>query len=179
MKIAITGHTEGIGAALARAFEKHNHSIVGLSKSNGYNIKITPRCADAIDPCHVFVNNAQAGFAQTELLFEMHRRWAGQNKWIIVISTMMTQEPVTSIPGLEEYRVQKVALEEAVKQLRHKSRFPRIAIVRPGDIATTETKTAPPSADVDRWAEFVVNTMLATEPDLWIDDISVGPRNDS
>lgn len=175
MKIAITGHTKGIGAALARAFEKHGHTTVGLSKSNGYNIRIIPRCADAIADSDMFVNNAQAGFAQTELLFEMHRRWIGQDKRILVISTMMTQEPVTSIPGLEEYRVQKLALEEAVKTLRHKSRLPRIVLVRPGDIATTAQKTVPPSADVDLWAEFVVNTLAAAEPDLLVNDISVGP----
>lgn len=175
MKIAITGHTKGIGAALTKAYTNRSHDVIGLSKSTGYNIKITPRCADAITDCDMFINNAQAGFAQTELLFEMHRRWQGQNKRIVVISTIMTQEPVTSIPGLEEYRVQKIALEEAVKQLRHKSRLPRIILVRPGDIATTEQKTVPPSADVDRWAEFIVSTLEAAEPDLLVNDISVGP----
>lgn len=175
MNIAITGHTKGIGAALAKAYSNRGHTVTGLSKSTGHNIKIIPRCADAITNCNVFVNNAQAGFAQTELLFEMHRRWEGQNKRIVVISTMMTQAPVTPIPGLEEYRVQKLALEEAVKTLRHKSRLPRIVLIRPGDIATTEHKTVPPSANVDRWAEFIVSTLELAEPDLLVNDISVGP----
>lgn len=37
MKIAITGHTAGIGQALAKAYE--GHEIIGLSKRDGNNIR--------------------------------------------------------------------------------------------------------------------------------------------
>jgi nucleoside-diphosphate-sugar epimerase len=119
MKIAITGHSKGIGKALADVYESRGHEIVGLSRSNGYNIKSIPKCADAIETCDMFINNAQAGFAQTELLFEMAKRWSGTKKHIVVISTMMTQDPVSSIEGLDmdQYRIQKIALEQAVQQV--------------------------------------------------------------
>jgi NADP-dependent 3-hydroxy acid dehydrogenase YdfG len=132
MKIAITGHTSGIGQALAEAY--YGHEIVGLSKRDGNNIRNVQKIANLIEPCDVFINNAQEGFAQTELLFEMHRRWIGQDKHIIVISTMMTQQPVSVIAGMDEYRSQKVALEDAVKQLRYLNRNPDITIVRPGRV---------------------------------------------
>ena len=64
MKIAITGHTAGIGQALAEAY--YGNEIVGLSKREGNNIRNTLKIADAIEPCDMFINNAQAGFAQTE-----------------------------------------------------------------------------------------------------------------
>ena len=97
MKIAITGGTAGIGQALGNAYESRGHEVVRLSRRTGHNIRVIPKIADAIEPCDLFVNNAQAGYAQTELLFEMAQRWAGTRKHIIVISTMMTQDPVSVI----------------------------------------------------------------------------------
>ena len=79
MKIAITGHTAGIGQALAKEYQLDGHDIVGLSKREGNNIRNVPKICDQIESCDVFVNNAQAGYAQTELLFEMTKRWQGKN----------------------------------------------------------------------------------------------------
>ena len=98
MKIAITGHSAGIGQALTKQYEARGHEIIGLSKRHGHNIRNIPKIADQIEPCDMFVNNAQAGFAQTELLFEMARRWKDTKKHIVVISTMMTEYPVSVLP---------------------------------------------------------------------------------
>jgi nucleoside-diphosphate-sugar epimerase len=177
MKIAITGHTAGIGQALTKQYTMRGHEVVGLSKREGHNIRNIPKIADQVEPCDVFVNNAQAGYAQTELLFEMAQRWQGTKKHIIVISTMMTQAPVSSLPGLDmdAYRVQKVALEEAVRQIRNHKLGIKITIVRPGNIATSPDKTVPPAANVDVWASTLVSIFELAEPYLRIPDISLGP----
>jgi len=178
MKIAITGHTAGIGQALAQEYQLNGDEIIGLSQRDGNNIRNTSKICDQIEPCDVFVNNAQVGYAQTELLFEMARRWAGTKKHIVVISTMMTQEPVCSMPGLDmdHYRLQKVALEEAVRQIRHRRLGVKITLVRPGNIATGPDKTVPPAADVDNWAKTLLSLLeLATRNNLKISDISLGP----
>jgi NADP-dependent 3-hydroxy acid dehydrogenase YdfG len=177
MKIAITGHTSGIGAALYGAYERDGYQVLGMSRANGYNIRNTPKICDAIEPCDVFVNNAQAGFAQTELLFEMARRWSGTKKHIVVISTQMTQYPVTCIAGLDEYYTQKVTLESAVAQLRYSTPGLRITLVRPGDIATEPHKTVPPSADPTTWALTLMGLFRMAEANgLTIPDISLGPQ---
>lgn len=178
MKIAITGHTAGIGQALAVQYQQRGHEIVGLSKRQGHNIRNIPRISDLIEPCDMFINNAQAGYAQTELLFEMAQRWQGTGKHIVVVSTMMTQIPVNPLPGLEmdHYRVQKVALEEAANQLRNRRIGVKITIVRPGNIATSADKTVPPAADVDVWAQTLVSIFnLASDNNMQIPDISLGP----
>jgi len=178
MKIAITGHTAGIGQALANQYQLGGHEIVGLSQRDGNNIRNTPKICDQIEPCDVFVNNAQAGYAQTELLFEMAQRWSGTGKQIIVISTMMTQEPVSSLTGLgmDHYRLQKVTLEEAVRQIRHRRLKVKIVIVRPGNIATSPDKTVPPAADVDNWASVLMSILrIAEANNLRIPEISLGP----
>ena len=176
MKIAITGHTAGIGQALAEAY--YGNEIIGISKREGNNIRVIPKVCNLIEPCDMFINNAQAGYAQTELLFEMAKRWQGTDKHIIVISTMMTQQPVSSLPGLDmdEYRVQKVALEEAVKQIRNRRLGLKITIVRPGNIATSPEKTVPPAADVNLWARVLVATLrMAEANNLAIPELSLGP----
>jgi NADP-dependent 3-hydroxy acid dehydrogenase YdfG len=178
MKIAITGGTAGIGQALGNAYESCGHEVLRLSRRTGYNIRVIPKIADAIEPCDIFVNNAQAGYAQTELLFEMAQRWSGTGKRIIVVSTQMTQYPVSPLPGrdMDEYRVQKIALEEAVKQIRHHQSGVKITIVRPGNIATSPDKTVPPAADVDTWAGVLVSMLdMAQANDLAITDISLCP----
>ena len=176
MKIAITGHTAGIGQALAEVY--YGNEIIGMSKRDGNNIRNILKICDQIEPCDMFINNAQAGYSQTELLFEMTKRWQGTKKHIIVISTMMTQEPTSSLPGLDmdAYRVQKIALEEAVKQIRNQHLGVKLTIVRPGNIATSPDKTVPPSADVNNWARVLVATLrMAEANNLDIPEISLGP----
>jgi NADP-dependent 3-hydroxy acid dehydrogenase YdfG len=179
MKIAITGHTAGIGQALAKEYSLDGHEIVGLSRREGNNIRNIPKICDQIEPCDAFVNNAQAGYAQTELLFEMAHRWSGTKKHIIVISTIMAHDPVSVLPGLDmdQYRVQKVALEEAVRQIRNRRLGIKITLVRPGNIATSADKTVPPAADVNNWAKILVSIFRMTEANnLTIPDISLGPK---
>jgi NADP-dependent 3-hydroxy acid dehydrogenase YdfG len=179
MKIAITGHTNGIGKALADVYTSRGHEIIGLSRSNGYNIRSIPKCADAVESCDMFINNAQAGFAQTELLFEVWRRWRGKDRTIISISSQITNYPVSTIPDLDEYWLQKNTLDQAHQQLRYASPLPRLVLVKPGDIATQPDKTVPPSASSDSWAMTLVNMLEMADPVLTIADISLGPKYDA
>lgn len=178
MKIAITGGTAGIGQALGNEYQTLGHEVLRLSRRTGHNIRVTPKIADTIEPCDMFINNAQAGYAQTELLFEMAQRWAGSGKHIMVISTIMTQDPVSVLPGLDmmAYRIQKTTLEQAVSQIRNSRLGIKITLVRPGNIATSADKTVPPAADVDNWAKFLIRTLeTALANNLVIPDISLGP----
>ena len=176
-KIAITGHSAGIGQALAKIYESQGHQVVGLSRRNGYNIRSIPKLVTAIEPCDIFINNAQVGFAQTELLFEVYKTWKGQaGKTIVNISTMLTSAPISSLPGLEmtAYYVQKQALEEAIGQLRHLQDWPKLCLVKPGGVATQPGQTSPrPYADVDLWAARLVD-ILNSGPDLSVEEIGLG-----
>ena len=127
MKIAITGHTHGIGKAFAEQLSKRGHEIIGISRRDGENIRRVVHTATLIEPADLFINNAQSNYAQTELLYEVWKRWANwmppREKWIWNISTMLTQDPEDYKAGglnaesLGQYRTQKVALEEAVRAL--------------------------------------------------------------
>lgn len=93
MKIAITGHTSGIGKALFNYFV--SYTPMGFSRSNGHNInhvedrkKIINQSID----CDVFINNAYSDGinSQLYLLQEIHSAWATKDKLIINISSRIT-----------------------------------------------------------------------------------------
>ena len=183
MKVAITGHTSGIGQALFNILEKRGHDMTGLSRRTGHNIRTIPKIAALVEPCDMFINNAQAGYAQTELLYDVWQKWRNvPGKSIWCISTMMTQQPVDPpIPGQEEivmsqYRTQKRALEEAVNQLRAKSGSCRIVIIRPGGVATLDGQEPDDRlCDVDKWANLVIDTMAnADAQGMHFTDLSLG-----
>ena len=182
MKIAITGHSSGIGLALAKQYAARGHEIVGLSRRNGYNIRSLHKIVGPIADCDWFINNAQAGFAQTELLFAIYEQWQGQrDKFIMNISTMMTRHPVSSIPGLgyDAYRTQKISLEEAHMQLAFKNDGPKMMLVRPGAVATGNGLTSEQAADADEWASTLVKMIELTGNNLRLAEISLGANNGS
>jgi nucleoside-diphosphate-sugar epimerase len=182
MKIAITGHTAGIGQAFAKILAARGHEIVGLSKRHSDNIRNTAKIVEKITPCDMFINNAQAGYAQTELLYAVWQAWQDQpDKHIWCIGTMMTQYPVDqSVPGqteisMSQYRNQKIALDDAIAQLRNKKHMPVITMVRPGAVATHPGQTSEwPYCNVDTWAEVVISTMvLANEQGMRYNELAL------
>ena len=68
MKIAITGHSKGIGKELYNILSL-NHTCEGFSRSNGFYIeKQQYLIVKGIHKCDVFVNNAYKGYEQVNLL---------------------------------------------------------------------------------------------------------------
>ena len=159
MKIAITGHSAGIGQALAKLYTEQGHEVIGLSRRIGYNIRSVPKVAGMIEPCDVFINNAQVGFAQTELFWEVWNRWRGQNKTIINISTQMTDNSVAPREEWDQYLIQKKALELAHSQCQERSLLPILILERPGSIATQPGQTVPPYKNVDEYVKEVVDRL--------------------
>jgi hypothetical protein len=180
MKIAITGDTAGIGLALSEELSYRGHDIVGLSKRNGYNIRITPKIVDLIKQCDMFVNNAQVDFAQTQLLYGVWKCWQecpGNIIWNI--STMLTQCPsTTDITDLDPvdmnmYRNQKLALEDAHNQLKFFGHGPKMCLIKPGNIQTHSGKTNACNTTV--WAKTVVDTYVTAHAQgMHLEEISIG-----
>jgi NAD(P)-dependent dehydrogenase (short-subunit alcohol dehydrogenase family) len=179
MKIAITGHSNGIGKAFAEQLTARGHSIVGISRRDGENIRRVPHTASLVEDCDLFINNAQTQYAQTELLYEVWNRWQGKEKYIWNISTMMVEEPVNGMPDgqddllMSQYRNQKIALEEATRQLRHKNNWPQLSIIRPGGVATQKKFDNTGKADVNKWVKSVIDT-FAHNDNILISEISIG-----
>ena len=144
MKIAITGHKKGIGKEFARQLQERGHSIVGISRSDGENIRRTMHTASLIEPCDLFINNAISMYAQTELLFEVWHRWADikEAHHIWNISTKLCEsDNDMEIYGLTmresmQYRNQKMSLELAHNQLNAQPSNIKMSLLRPGSVRT-------------------------------------------
>jgi hypothetical protein len=69
-KIIITGHTHGIGKAIYDKFtEVSCHEIIGMSRSNGYDIdKDFDKIVAEAEGCELFINNAYRDQQQTKLV---------------------------------------------------------------------------------------------------------------
>lgn len=160
MKIAITGHSAGIGKALVKYFEEQGHEVVGLSRRNGYNIRSLPKVASMIEPCDMFINNAQVGFAQTELAFELWRRWQDQKKYIVNIGTQMTDLMLPPKSEWDEYIIQKKALDLATQLMEQRSEWPRMMLVRPGNIATQPGQHPPEYMDVTEYSTMIAEWII-------------------
>lgn len=142
MKVAITGHKKGIGKEFAEQLSDIGHDIVGISRSDGENIRRTAHTASIIEPCDMLINNAISFYAQTELLFEVWHRWQGSDKthYIWNISTKVCEWTEDhQIEGLTMresmvYRNQKMALEFAHNQLDAQPSTTRMTLLRPGAV---------------------------------------------
>lgn len=185
MKIAITGHTAGIGAAFATQLQAQGHEIIGISKREGNNIRNIPKVLDMITPTDLWINNAQSGYCQTELLYKVWESWKNlPHKTIWLISTMMTNDyRVIKIPGMSEtsvaeYKNQKRALEDAFYQLKPMSPGPHMILIRPGAVATQPGQIPDEhGADVEKWVKTVLDFyILSRQRNLWMEEISLGFR---
>lgn len=137
MKIAITGHTKGIGKAIADTFSEH--TIIGLSRSNGYDINNTSQICKAIVDCDIFINNAYNSDCQTSLLEKMFMLWREKDKLIINIGSTVTDYPRTEIDKDHlpwDYRDDKKLLQATFRKLAKMNCNCRLALVTPGSTDT-------------------------------------------
>lgn len=163
MKIAITGHKRGIGKEFAKQLTERGHHIVGISRSDGENIRRVAHTASIVEPCDMFINNAISMYAQTELLFEVWHRWRDSEHvhHLWNISTQVcgwTEDKM--IHGLTmrqsmEYRNQKMALELAHNQLLAQSSKIDMRLIRPGSVKT-QTFSDPTGISAEGYVEEVL-----------------------
>jgi short-subunit dehydrogenase len=163
MKIAITGHKRGIGREFARQLEQRGHDIIGISRSDGENIRRVVHTASLIEPCDMFINNAISLYAQTELLFEVWHRWKDIKEvhHIWNISTKVCEwDQDRQIHGLTmresmEYRNQKMSLELAHFQLHSQASNIRMQLIRPGSV-NTQSFSDPRSMSAEQYVKGVL-----------------------
>jgi hypothetical protein len=117
MKCVVTGHTSGIGKIIYDHFLSKGWEVIGMSRSNGYNIVTDQkRVIDDSVGCDIFVNCAYDGTAQLELLDALHDKV----KNIIVIGSVAADwAKIWKDYGSNKYNLQErckeIALEDNPK----------------------------------------------------------------
>ena len=87
-KIAIIGHTKGIGKAIADLYKKKKYRVIGMSSSNGYDLQCSQiEIMEQLDDCQLVVINAYVGEGQKTLLKRIYGKYLFENKKVAVITS--------------------------------------------------------------------------------------------
>jgi nucleoside-diphosphate-sugar epimerase len=167
MKIAITGHTQGIGLALGQIYQDRGHEVLGFSRSTGYDITNSEHRQNIITEvkdCDIFINNAhdyENTFCGTFMLTELWESWQGQKKIIANISSSVTMRWEQGENCTMTYRVAKRALEDCCEFLWNKSQWPQVSLIAPCLTSTPKTQTKKHKNKVDPllFADLVYNAL--------------------
>lgn len=136
MKIAVTGHTKGIGKAIADLYKDQETTVIGFSRSNGYDISsaetINKIITQSID-CDVFINNAYHDFAQCDLLEGIFDKWKDDsNKTIVNIISRAKY----GLGKAKFYGQTKIELYTKAKKMMFSDKRCRIININPGYVRT-------------------------------------------
>jgi NADP-dependent 3-hydroxy acid dehydrogenase YdfG len=133
VKVAIMGHADGIGRAIADAFRARGAEVVGLPPSSGNDLSAhRERIAAAAADCDVFVNapDPHDPDTQIQLLFRLTRAWQGQDRTIVNLGSTAGERPVSG--GADPHAVYMRALDVASQQLFNRAdQRPRVVNIRP------------------------------------------------
>jgi short-subunit dehydrogenase len=145
--IAIIGHTRGIGKAIADFYRKKGYDVIGMSRSNGYDItNQQKKIVDALQNCGFVVINAYAGRSQFNLLKNIYGRYHNDSKRIAVItSTSGTPEGKDeNFDDMDytQYCADKKELIEYIKLLQEDLLYRKMSVydVCPDVVDTNMTK---------------------------------------
>jgi NADP-dependent 3-hydroxy acid dehydrogenase YdfG len=119
MKVVVTGHTSGIGLAISNVFASNGYSVIGFSKSLGYDIASMPSRKDIVEAaynCDVFVNNAYHQTGQLEMLKEILNAWSGQPKFLINISSQIVNYDSAFPLEIQDYKNSKIKLNSFIRE---------------------------------------------------------------
>lgn len=162
MKIAITGHTDGLGKALSAKLSQDNE-IIGLSRANGYPLSNYTKIVKFIEDCDILINNAYDNYYQCNLLSEVFSMWRYENKKIISIGSAIidytrAEKELDSDPWA--YRDHKLALRKLFRHLLSLERTCQLLLVNPGPIDTKMTShLVCKKLHVDTAADLVISIM--------------------
>lgn len=139
MKVAITGHTKGIGSSLYEVFKNNGHEVIGFSRSNGFDISSNiEQILSLSNDADIFINNAYHPTAQLLLLEKITESWNGLDKIIVNISSKITYYTGPGHTMFVEYISAKNKQNNFVKS-RITNACPRILNVIPGFVDTDMT----------------------------------------
>jgi len=136
MRVAITGHTGGLGLAFFNYFVEQGHEVLGFSKSTGFDISnpnTRIKILESIDNFDIFINNAYSGpdNYQLTLLDMVYNAWSNQSKIIINVSSRYVKDNLL-------YCKHKLELDNYCEKRIYD--MPRIINLKPGLIDTSRVK---------------------------------------
>jgi NADP-dependent 3-hydroxy acid dehydrogenase YdfG len=143
MKAGITGHTMGLGLAIAERLAGDGHEVRGFALETGHDVSTPEGIARIVDEaldCDLFVNCAHDrrnhGIGQVGILTNLFFHWQDEEKHIINIGSNAPDNFTRQlVPGAARYRAAKTALDAAVLEINQLWKPCRVSLVRPNWMA--------------------------------------------
>ena len=173
-KIAITGHTSGIGKGLFDHFTAIGCNVKGFSKDTGFDISnklnqdlIITHTRD----CDLFINNAYHYYAQVELMkLWQHQHW--HDKHFIISTSSMAAEPLadipTNFPWLKSYGEEKYAINKISWEINHSGSVCKSIVIMPG---VCQTNFYNPYDTADHNGKELYENIMKTNSIITVDDL--------
>jgi len=173
MKVAITGHTSGLGKELYRIFPES----LGFSRNNGYDLNNQDsrnKMYNETLNCDIFINNADLGWNQCILLYELWNTWKEKEKIIVNIgSDAADYNHAIARP----YNIQKRALQDACLQLQQAQQPCKVVLVKPGYIDTPRVHHINATKmDPKELALYIKELVELKNSTFWIPVVTLYPR---
>lgn len=129
MKVAITGHTNGIGLGLYNYFVENKHEVIGFSRTNGYTMpEANERILEQIVDCDIFINNSEPILSQAFFMKKLWPLWWDKEKTIIVIGSVLSKI-VTEIPEFGKAQLDKKILDFECRKITYDMREGRKCVI--------------------------------------------------
>ena len=177
MKIAITGHSRGLGKALSETLSKQ-HSITGYSRSNNYDISdnaVQEKIYQELQDHDVFINNAYSEFVQVELFKRVYDMWHDQDNKTIVNIVSRAKYGVGNAKHYQ--RIKKELAHTAMQKILSENKKCRVININPGYIrtdmvahvpATHKMMTPEECAEIIAWTINQPHHIEIAELSCWI-----------
>ena len=172
MKVAITGHTQGLGKAIFDELARRSYQVRGYSRSNNWDImslEIRNKILEETFDFDVFINNAYCPVAQFELLKSVVAHWQGTKKLIVNVGSKSIYADV--VPDfMQDYVKDKQQQLEFINSRRLQAR-PHILNVTLGLVDTQMSKNLlAEKLDVADVASTLIN-LIEIKDQIYVQDL--------
>lgn len=166
-KIALTGHTKGLGESLYKYFTDKGDSVKGFSRSTGYELPAaTLTIVEEAKDCDIFIVNTNVD--QAKLLHEMFNAWRNEQKTIVVMGSRITDYSPWVLPeDLKGYYADKLDLDRLCKNLRRISKSCRVILLRPGHFSTEKLENNLTMEEMCKVVDEVISSNIHFEDVLF------------
>lgn len=156
IKVAITGHTSGLGKCLFEQCKFEGYDVTGYSRSEGYDVG-EPRTWDQIvwNEYDVVFNNAWHPTGQYGLLKHLAEQWQGKKKTIVNIGSWGSDFKYRG--KAFDYALSKRNIEDLSNYLTANEKVMRVMMFKPGYMDTPMAAKADDfKMDPDAVAEVIM-----------------------
>jgi hypothetical protein len=152
MKISITGHTFGLGEEIYNHLSSLGHEVIGMSRSNGYNLPDDiSKIIEVAKTCDIFFNNVHQGISQATLIEKLY------NTTSVVTSGSMAGDywMYNSVNIPQPYSKEKFQIERTHKKFKKMTQNPML-LLKMGHLTNSKGSTTIPY-------EYILNAI-----DFWL-----------